>query len=776
MRGVLPSRRQAEPLARAAIRTPRSRGLAATLALVLGTGALLASSSSGDERARRVLLVGLDGADWRAIEPLVAEGVLPTFSRLLAHGRTGVLLATPPLVSPIIWTTIATGRRPEDHRILDFMIDVPGGGQAPVPSSERRVAALWNIFSDAGRTVDVIGWWATWPAEDVKGTIVSDRVAPQLARSGVALDARAISPPAAATLARSFVHATDLRLDELSAYVPLSSAQQQAARAVLLGSGSALYRDPIAHLATVVASTRTYGRIAEALLASGQPELMLVYLEEIDSLSHRFVKDARRGPPAIRQAYRDADRLLAKLVARVAPDTWVFVVSDHGFYADDAAISEDPAELAGPATAWHRPYGIVAAAEARQLAPDARAGAGRIDVGSVTPLDIAPTLLHAAGLPVSREMPGRVVGLLTPDEARAKPIARVDSFERPHPRPAAPVADPDARERLQALGYLGAGASSLAQLNLGEIRYRRGDFAGAERELREVVAEQPTNVPALLWLAKAVREQGRAASALDIYARVLALPGDNGDALVAAVELAASTQQPARARRMLEIAREPVRPKPASAVARAIVARMDGRLAAAERELRAALVVDPTYLPALERLFELSVAAGRARDAVAPLRLAAGRAAGSPRHQALLGLALLAAGDAAEAELSLTRALRLAPDGASVRLELARAQLAQGKLDAALGALEAAPPSPERSILIGAARSKKGQWAEAAAAYDAALAQETPTPALLNGLAWARLQTGRRTDAEALLVRSLGLDPNQPEIRRLLDDVRGREK
>jgi tetratricopeptide (TPR) repeat protein len=243
-----------------------------------------------------------------------------------------------------------------------------------------------------------------------------------------------------------------------------------------------------------------------------------------------------------------------------------------------------------------------------------------------------------------------------------------------------------------------------------------------------------------------------------------------------AVARPASVQRADRAHRLLDAARKPVRPKPAEAVARAIVARMDGRLLAADRDLRTALAFDPTYLPALERLLELAVATGHASDAVAPLRAAAERAASSPRHQAVLGLALLAAGNAAEAELRLKRALRLAPDGASVRVELARAQIAQNELDAALTVLETAPPSAERSILVGAARSKKGEWAEAAAAYEAALQQGTPTAELLNGLAWARIQTGRRSDAAALLTRSLVLDPDQPEIRRLLGDMRRAEQ
>src|SRR5688500_18256690 len=86
--------------------------------------------SSPSAGGRPVLLVGIDAADWAVIDPLVAAGRLPAFARLRAGGRTATLVATPPLLSPIIWTTIATGRHPDEHGVLDFMADLPGGGQA----------------------------------------------------------------------------------------------------------------------------------------------------------------------------------------------------------------------------------------------------------------------------------------------------------------------------------------------------------------------------------------------------------------------------------------------------------------------------------------------------------------------------------------------------------------------------------------------------------------------------------------------------------------------
>src|SRR5712691_1882309 len=399
------------------------RRLAVAVTVVAAASAPPPATRAAAGGGRKVVLVALDAADWRAIDPMVARGELPTFARLRAAGSTGILLSTPPLLSPIVWTTIATGRTPDDHGVLDFMVDLPGGGQRPVGVRERRVPALWNLFSAAGHTVAVVGWWATAPAEDVRGTIVSDRVAPQLTRVGAGLSPGSVSPAGqAARLAPDLVSLSQVGLDELRRYVPVDTAEYAAAQRAAAAGGALFYRDPIAHLAAVVAATRTYAAMAERLMRPEPPDLLAVYLEEIDTLSHRFVRDRRRGPSALARAYRDADGLIARLAALSAPNALVVVCSDHGFHSADAGVSEDPADLAGPAAAWHRPYGIVAAAEAGVLT--GRQPGRAADAGVVTPLDIAPTVLHAADLPVPREMTGRVVAELLPADAARRAVVR----------------------------------------------------------------------------------------------------------------------------------------------------------------------------------------------------------------------------------------------------------------------------------------------------------------------------------------------------------------
>lgn len=75
------------------------------------------------------MILGLDGVDPDVVSELVAEGKLPNFERLQREGASARLMSSPPLLSPIIWTTIATGRQPVDHGIAHFTLEDPATGK-----------------------------------------------------------------------------------------------------------------------------------------------------------------------------------------------------------------------------------------------------------------------------------------------------------------------------------------------------------------------------------------------------------------------------------------------------------------------------------------------------------------------------------------------------------------------------------------------------------------------------------------------------------------------
>src|SRR5688572_17440998 len=90
-----------------------------------------------------VVVVGIDSATWRVMDPLIASGELPTFAALRDEGVSGELFTIVPTFSPTIWTSMMTGVVPGVHGI---QMPAPQG-EMPQTSDCRRVAALWDMAS-----------------------------------------------------------------------------------------------------------------------------------------------------------------------------------------------------------------------------------------------------------------------------------------------------------------------------------------------------------------------------------------------------------------------------------------------------------------------------------------------------------------------------------------------------------------------------------------------------------------------------------------------------
>jgi len=127
----------------------------------------------------KIILIGMDGATFDIILPLVREGKLPSFARLLEEGTWGNTTAIPP-DSPEMWTSIITGVKPEKHGIHDF------GYQnddkfIPFNISFIKPMPLWRILSNRNKKVGIFDWLFAWPPEKVNGFMVT-------------LDERSMSP------------------------------------------------------------------------------------------------------------------------------------------------------------------------------------------------------------------------------------------------------------------------------------------------------------------------------------------------------------------------------------------------------------------------------------------------------------------------------------------------------------------------------------------------------------------------------------------------------
>ncbi len=153
---------------------------------------------------KKVLLIGWDAADWKIINQLIAKGEMPAMQRLKENGVYGNLLTLDPPFSPMLWTTIATGKLPDKHGILGFTEPTATGkGISPVASTSRKVKAIWNILTQEKLKSHVVGWWPSHPAEPINGVMISNHYQSSSAKPDSPLKPSSVFP---SELAGLFAH------------------------------------------------------------------------------------------------------------------------------------------------------------------------------------------------------------------------------------------------------------------------------------------------------------------------------------------------------------------------------------------------------------------------------------------------------------------------------------------------------------------------------------------------------------------------------------------
>jgi predicted AlkP superfamily phosphohydrolase/phosphomutase/tetratricopeptide (TPR) repeat protein len=350
----------------------------------------------------KVLLIGWDAADWEQISPLIEEGLMPTLDALINRGVMGNLATLQPILSPMLWNSVATGKFADKHGIHGFIEPDPvNGGARPYTSTSRKCKALWNIFTQSGLHSNVVGWWASHPAELINGTVVTNafggvKFDPQ---KGWEIPAGAVHPvEKAASLARLKVFPNELTEQHILPFIPNAAKIDQKKDRRLAG------------FAKVLSDAASIHAVATFLMETEPWDFTAVYYDAVDHFSHAFMpyhppklpwisdEDFDLYKDVVKGAYRFHDMLLERLLQLAGLETTVILCSDHGFESGSQRPHGIPREPAGPA-AWHRQYGIFVMAGPGIKRDERVYGASLID--------IAPTILTLFDLPVGTDMDGR---------------------------------------------------------------------------------------------------------------------------------------------------------------------------------------------------------------------------------------------------------------------------------------------------------------------------------------------------------------------------------
>ena len=453
------------------------------------------------ETGYKVMVIGLDGADWKVIDRLIDAGVLPNLSQIISNGVRADLRseATPlnptantssgGMRSAVVWTSIATGKTARAHGLHDFMVAEITGLSQPVParvptwnlfkkyvrmvglvdvsrrkatSSFRKGISFWEILSECGYDVGVLGWWLLDTSRPVNGYKVST----------------SFTRPE-----RLFFPATLLERKDLISIIPHRDSRPD------LAMFTSFEFEPD-YKTRYEESDREYflnqimGMLASdfkrdlfirdtglTLLSSWPVDLFAIYFLGPDNVEHVFWKfmepehfedvtdrDIELFGKVIDRYYMFLDRTIGELDALRDENTVLVICSDHGMgpwvgnrsFLYKSILQTMNAQNSGN----HREDGI--------LILEGGPFRQGITVKDATIHDVAPTILHVEGLPTADDMDGEVLIETFRDEYRAEnPVRTVESYQglmKSTPESAGEETndqeEEDYRKRLKTLGYI----------------------------------------------------------------------------------------------------------------------------------------------------------------------------------------------------------------------------------------------------------------------------------------------------------------------------------
>lgn len=258
----------------------------------------------------RTLIIGLDGATFDLIEPLIQAGQLPVLARLMEQGVHGPLCAWPDMNSAAAWSSIITGYNSGQHGVYHFLtLDTTGYKWHPTTAADRKKDPFWRLLSAAGQYVGVINVPISYPADPVNGFMLTGMDTPSTISSGIAYPLGLLD---------------ELRHQGIDYIIDAPNL------------GALSRQDPYRVPEVVERMIDARSRTILYLMRTRPWDVLMAVFVATDRMQHYFwpsphtrVEDPEWAP--MRSIYRQIDSFFGKALELIDERTTVLVISDHGF-------------------------------------------------------------------------------------------------------------------------------------------------------------------------------------------------------------------------------------------------------------------------------------------------------------------------------------------------------------------------------------------------------------------------------------------------------------
>jgi predicted AlkP superfamily phosphohydrolase/phosphomutase len=440
---------------------------------------------------QKIIVIGIDSADWKVVNSLIRQNKLPHLTHLIKAGVSGKLTTMKPTLSPLLWTSIATGKLPDKHGVYSFLyLTIPGirtpiyyhdvANQymprdyyidslgikwirelllklnviqsIPVSARNIRTSTIWEILNDNNRTVGVLGWWPSWPVNTaLNGFMVVEKMTSYIRP-------HSIHP---AYLEDTIQHLAkkpeQVKLQDIQQFIALDSVTFNLLRNPQYAPD---FQAAIKAIKRYFIEDDFYFNTGKYLYQKFHPSFFAIYFHGLDKTQHGFwhtfepekfpalPQEALRSDVAkygkvIENYYIYNDKLIGELLKQAEPETAIIILSDHGMEASGS--------LPIPGTHEHAPPGIIVLS-----GPPFRKN---YQITGASVLDITPTILAISGFPVAKDMDGKILkDAFTPDYLAklnlSSAIVSYDGIKKKLIKSSPTPYDEEIKEQLRSLGYI----------------------------------------------------------------------------------------------------------------------------------------------------------------------------------------------------------------------------------------------------------------------------------------------------------------------------------